>query len=844
MKTGMSGALDPPSPATRKSSRDFACGGVIPSDAVRGADGSNGRDRESRWRPGGGLGAIPVILLAACCGALLPACKRADAPKPAAEVHPLAHQLAGARLDAAKAALEKDRKAEAVLLLVASLEADPGFSDSFSLLRDLLAETRWPYPVARLDAGIPVDHFTGHGNSLWMSVTEPEGFTTAARWNLETLAIESVMFPRKHEKTKSLALSPDGKRLIVRRGPEGRTLALLCDAATLQPMTDLESSGNQAEVFTAFSSDGLLMGHPQMKDGSLVWHIRDLASGQILRSHPLSAMPAVAAATLDRESLKLSRADGTTTKIPVNPTTPVETSNRAPKVAVAEAATMAESEISFIARGTTVEMRRLLGLPKTTGRGAGKVRFDAALLPTLSRLAVALTGLRFDGETRTFSPITETDRREALSECRAEDWASLVEGLDFTEVVKGILDSPFRASAPDAGFPIRDRIRRAAEDEPRYLALDAATPPEETPEEKIRKALTGGDEETGLAAIKALPKGSPTLATAMLVSLESEHPSWIAACIQSAEKVPPLLDRLAASRSAWLEKRRPDAIGLWQGGFPNLVKSQSTEDWNGWEAVDFTPFVNTHIGEIRKELANYELAENATPIERTKLIRRLLDANTTRAIGKHRHATACLSMAQSAEGSEEILKAIELCQMARVLGAPYDECLRTEAAAYTRLGNFAKAHETWVSLLDEPVETHRPEDYAEAAYTAFEIGNGDHAMEILAMGISRYPEDGNFAYRAGWIALLTERWESAHRFLIAGDRVGFPNEKFPKALAMLAIAAAEIGESEEAYAYFNELEQLDPTWAEPAPPQIADWPVELQATLRGFVEPPKALPVE
>jgi len=741
-------------------------------------------------------------------------------------------------------ALEKNQKPEALLLLVASLEADPAFSESFLLMRDLLAETRWPYPVARVDAGIPVDHFAGHGNSLWTSVAEPEGFTSVARWNLETLAIENVLFPRKNEKSKSLSLSPDGKRLIVRRGPEGRTLALLCDATTLQPITDLESSGNEAAVFTAFSPDGLLVAHPQMKDGSPTWHIRDLASGQILRSHPLSATPAVTAATLDRESLKLSREDGSTTKVPINPTAHVETTDRAPKEGSAEAPAIAGSEISFIANGSTVEMRRLLGLPRTTGRSAGKIRFEPTLLPTLSRLATALTGLRFDGETRTLSPINETERRHALTECRTEDWATLVEGLDFTEVAKGILDTPFRTAAPDAGFPIRDRIRRATEDEPRYLALDPAAPPEESPEDKIRKALAEDDEEKGLAAIKALPKGSPTLATALLVSLESEHPSWIAACIKSSDSVPPLLDRLAASRSAWLEKRRPDAIGLWQNGFPDLAKSQSTEDWNGWEAVDFAPFVNTHIGEIRSELAAYELTENTTPIERTKLIRRLLDSNTTRAIGKHRHAAACLSIAQSASSPEENEKAIELCKVAQLLGAPYDECLRTEAAAFTRLGDFEKAHQTWISLLDEPVESHRPEDYAEAAYTAFEIGNGDHAMEILSTGISRYPEDGNFAYRAGWIALLTERWENAHRFLTAGDRVGFPNEKFHKALAMLAISAAEIGESEEAYAYFNELEKLDPTWGEPEPPQIADWPMELQATLRGFVEPPKAVPVE
>ena len=83
------------------------------------------------------------------------------------------------------------------------------------------------------------------------------------------------------------------------------------------------------------------------------------------------------------------------------------------------------------------------------------------------------------------------------------------------------------------------------------------------------------------------------------------------------------------------------------------------------------------------------------------------------------------------------------------------------------------------------METHLPGDYAEAAYTSFENADSQQAMEILTTGLRRFPQDANFALRAGWVALLTGNSERAYKFLLAGKRIGFPSEKLENATALL-----------------------------------------------------------
>jgi tetratricopeptide (TPR) repeat protein len=117
-------------------------------------------------------------------------------------------------------------------------------------------------------------------------------------------------------------------------------------------------------------------------------------------------------------------------------------------------------------------------------------------------------------------------------------------------------------------------------------------------------------------------------------------------------------------------------------------------------------------------------------------------------------------------------------------------------------------------------------------------------MAVLGTGVYRFPNDPNFAYRAGWISLLTARWPEAYEFLRTGERIGFPEEKLEKATALLAIAAAEVGNTEAADQYFQQLIAIDPEWAQPNPPKAEGWPNELITTLNQIAEPPKAIPVE
>jgi hypothetical protein len=108
-------------------------------------------------------------------------------------------------------------------------------------------------------------------------------------------------------------------------------------------------------------------------------------------------------------------------------------------------------------------------------------------------------------------------------------------------------------------------------------------------------------------------------------------------------------------------------------------------------------------------------------------------------------------------------------------------------------------------------------------------------MAILTTGLHRFPNDANFALRAGWVALLTGNSERAYRFLLTGRQIGYPPEKLENAIALLAIAAAQTGAAEDAAAFYQDLTDLDADWKLPETIESLTWPEELKASLRQLV---------
>jgi tetratricopeptide (TPR) repeat protein len=814
-----------------------------------------------------------LLLAAALCLAIT-ACDKQPVQIADAAPNPLASQLSGARLDAAKTALERNRRDEALLLLVSALKTHPGHADALQTIRTLLAETRWHFPAARMEAGLPVEKLALSGTSLWASVSggyQAGTWNVATRWNLATPKVEAILFPSPAEQTQALFLSPDHSKIIVQRGTPGDLISLLCDAATLQPIRNLGRYPENCSVaaVTTFSPDGLLIAYPQDHAGKVIWQIADAATGEVIRSHEQPGTLVPLSARLDRKHLDIHHADGTHLKIPVSPvedvvSAPAATLPRESGLPFSVSGSLAEFPGSKMApirdaqpitafvmvegkaaaatsRGT-ITVHRLLPATKTTGRAAGPIHFQPSAVGPLTLLAEGLTGLRFDEERRSFTILTEKERRAAIAEAGTVS----LPGLDFSEVRESILSIPCAVGQPDAAFLLHDRISRASETRRGFLALGPeATSPEPSSVEKIQAIFRAGDSAAIIAAIQDIPAKDPAAATALSLALESERPEWISAFEEGKAPLPPLLRKLAASRIAWLKGDKAGAISLWRDGFPDLKTVRRSEDWDGWETVDFTPRFASHFIHIDQQLATYELPADASAERKKALAGRLLDPETARGIGRSRHASACLKAAQDmATDAETATLAVELSIRARELGAPPVASLRAEATACTTLELFPKAHQTWISIItDHPTEDQLSSDYTEAAYLAFETGNGDQAMEILNTGLHRFPKDADYAYRAGWISLLTARWDRAHLYLTAGERTGFPDEKREKALAMLAIAASECGYSEDAAIYFEQLAAIDPTWADPDPPKADGWPPELIVSINQLAHPPKALPV-
>ena len=836
-------------------------GQTIRSSTVRG---------RSRW----GFVVSLLVLVA-----LVPNCKPSGKPA-RASVGELVSQLAGARIDAAKSQLEQKRPDEALALLVSALKAEPASQEARDLAETILKETVWNFPALTLDHPLPIEQLAVAGpSSLWVSLGGKTN--TTVRWNLETLQIESVLFPVAGHPTRSLVFDPGHQSVVVERGP----VTLLCNARTLKPIRDLGALPDflTPSAVIVFSPDGLLMAHPGFlseKDHSVVWHLRDSSTGEIIRSsEPLAPRPL--AAFLDRAQLRVLHAEGSLLEMPVspvelvlktpmpepvkllqaqfsldgnavltlqdpgphhppvpavvsyrdeedgslgmealarrfpwsrhpnlwtglmsdpehapfavdgkrveiltNPHAPIETATAITAVA------FDEKNVLIGEQSGTLTIHRLLPLPDGNPNGKKPGPIDEASLLALENLCEALAGSRYDEKERSFTRIASGARTSAFNACNFAALLTVFPRLDFGPMLAEFKTIDPRSAAPEAFAPLRDRLDRA----------------------------------------------DPAAAAALALALKSEDAEQIKACLATAVDLPPLLRRISLSRIAWLQGRKADALSGWSEVFPDLAEVRLREDWLGWERTDFQPALDQLRQCVSSEIAAIQVPANSTPEQRKAVIARFTDPATIAAVGRARFADACLKAALAFSAHKEEKEAtFQLANLARNLGAPPEPCLRAEALALTALGDYRNAHPRWIELITEhPVETTLPGDYAEAAYTAFENADPRQAMEILTTGMHRFPQDGNFALRAGWVALLTGNSERAYRFLREGQRIGFPDEKLENATALLVIAAAQTGASDDAAVYFRELLRIDPAWADPATLDTLEWPEELKAVLGQF----------
>jgi tetratricopeptide (TPR) repeat protein len=858
----------------------------------------------------------------------------------------------------AKSRLTGDAPDEALVLLAAALEADPSSGEARTLMSGLLAKTRWHLPELTLEHHLSIEHIDfAPPSSLWVCL-KGESLSTV-RWNLDAPAIENILFPIQALETRAWIGESTHQSAVIERG----AVTLLCNAQSLKPIRDLGPLPDflTPSAVVVFSADGLLLAHPSLtksKDHALVWHLRDAASGEILRSSepagPDHARPL--AAWLSRKSLRVLHADGSLLEMPVSPGEPVCDTPAATPLTLVHAqfshngnaaltlknpgphhrplpfvmpfegppdsslepasllerfpwslhpglwtdllgepalgAIKMDERCARILSGghapvhsaSAITALTLVGDRILTGEKDGTLTVfhsvpppleikdppkpavpDATALAALGKLAHFLAGCTYDDGGQTCTRSATDLRLKAFHQC---DFAALDRSfpeLDFRPILRFAESFHPRSAPPEAMLPLWDRLARADPSGGSWQVLlekskdlssirwhrdltgavlartskapvGADASPWLAPL-RLTQIFTANDPAAMAAAIEAAPGKGGAAAKALELSLASTQPEWIQACLTKSADLPPLLRRIADSRIAWLQQRKADALSVWPDVFPEMKQVRLTEDWDGWEQADFSQALENLNRCVGEELRALEVPPNATPEQRQAVAARLADPATILAVGRKRFASACLKAALVlAAFKDETPNTFALAQRARELGEQPAPCLRAEAISLTGLGDYQKAHARWITLITEfPVADQQPGDYAEAAYTAFENSDPRQAMAILTTGLHRFPNDSNFALRAGWVALLTGNAERAYRFLLTGRQIGYPPEKIENATALLAIAAGQTGAAEDAAAYYQDLIRLDPAWEDPATLESLEWPDELKASLRQLV---------
>jgi hypothetical protein len=473
-------------------------------------------------------------------------------------------------------------------------------------------------------------------------------------------------------------------------------------------------------------------------------------------------------------------------------------------------------------RDGTVTFHRLLPpLGEQAGPNGGTWCVDMPV-DSLERLAGFLTGLRLVDDAGRIESIAPAQRIALLTAP-----GEAAEAGDF------------------AGIPMRSWREVAGGLHPRETGSQALAPLLRRIEvcetvrasEERERDFREGNREAVAKWIGAAGASGAAAALNLQLALAAERPEWIGSCLQRANGLPPSLLKLARARLAWLRGDTATAMELWNGEVPADSELRAAEDWIGWEQADFTAAFAKLRADMLAERRKTALPPEPTLVDMKRVLGKLEEADTMRRLGKARYAHDCLTAAMAmAEAKDFARDAAALASLARQLGHDPAPCLRAEAAALTTAGDFTKARERWVQLISEtPQAAHLPDDYAEAAYTAFENTDARQAMDILETGMHRFPDHSAFAHRAGWIALLAGYPDVSLRFLSEGQRNGFEKDTIEHATALMAVAAARCGQEPRASALIAELARLDPAWAEPDAADALDWPADLKESLRDLL---------
>ncbi len=670
--------------------------------------------------------------------------------------------LAASQLALARSHLAADFPEKAIPYLEAAI-ANGETKRAGKLLRKTLSTGEFSVPTSRFTHPYPVTTFARTENTILAAIVGPH--PTVVRWELgKNPQATAILFPAGAETISHLHFF--GDYLLVHRGETN----LLCLAETLKPITNVGTFPDylDPEHLQTFSANSLLFAHPTAGDSTLTWHIRDSATGEILRSESFPLYPKPRFARFADTTLHLELEDNIGIEIPPVGEIARHKLDGRPRIVPAPPITTATFD------GNDITLSRIIRIPRS-------------LLPSIPpSLLPAITGYRLNPTNQSLEEIATPARLAALSETFPEIPPTFSIHTSDTFVLTR-LAAAFPKEFPELSAPARAHAHI------------------------VRKTFATGDPAAISAVIRTLPHfGLPT-ATALLLSLKSENPDYLRETLAIAKNVPaPLINR----------------------DLPLPPDYRETQDWYGYESPDFSEIFSARKQETTDLLSELQLPRDPTEEDIQAFITHLLSPETQARLPRGTLALSAITAARKLSGNEPA-SSLRLAALARRLGTPRSEILRTQATALTSLDDFKTAHRTWLDLItNQPEATHLPSDYSEAAHSAFENSDPGQAAEILRTGLFRFPDDVALAIRAGWIALLTDQPEQAADYLTRATRIGLPADEVENTTVLLAIAHTQLGNPDTAYGFLEQLTAINPEWADPKTIEELPWPDPFKASLR------------